>query len=494
MAYLPGFAYDVFISYSHVDNQGRSPWVTGFEEALGFALAQKLGRIEVKIWRDTNIDGGQVFNETISTAIRSSALFIALNSNGYLRSEYCRQELRSFRDKAAAEPYGLQVSDRSRIYNVLLTAIPHTEWLPELPRTTGYPLHDDSPELAEPTDPLLDAPRYKQQLKALADSLFKMLQAFKNRIDETRTEPPAVVDPAAGGQRVFVADVADSLTAARKRLVTELQRKGITVEASAPPPWDGPAHDHRVVDVTRDVALSIHLLDVLPGREIEGSQGTSYPQRQVDLLRASKRTQLIWVPKTLDIAAVEDERHKSFLQQLETGIRDGAKYNFVRGSTATLTPEILEHLEALKAPPSPDFAQAVLVDTHVKDQRYALEIGQLLLESRVQPFINPQEDDPTKNLDVLEARLAQVSCLAIVYGAVSESWVRQRLGVALQLSVTKNLPLKSFAVVLVPPEKPGAVRFSLGPVSVGLIDNSKSAKVSLSLLAPLLAASSPTPA
>src|SRR5690348_10745552 len=103
MAYLAPFEYDLFISYSHVDNLGDDAWVKRFHEALEIALAQRIGRLGlVKIWHDKWLDGDQLFDDTIRTAITRTAVFLAVTSSGYLASDYCNLELRTFHAKAAA--------------------------------------------------------------------------------------------------------------------------------------------------------------------------------------------------------------------------------------------------------------------------------------------------------------------------------------------------------------------------------------------------------
>ena len=55
----------------------------------------------------------------------------------------------------------------------------------------------------------------------------------------------------------------------------------------------------------------------------------------------------------------------------------GTRYDFVRGSSTLLLPHILEKLEELEKKQSTPQAseRSVLLDTHLKDQLYALELG-----------------------------------------------------------------------------------------------------------------------
>ena len=93
MSYLPGFDYDIFISYAHVNNQRADErdegWVAQFQKHLEVQLSMLVGRVGVvKIWWDTELDGSRLFDQTIQDRINRSALFIALTSNGYLASDY----------------------------------------------------------------------------------------------------------------------------------------------------------------------------------------------------------------------------------------------------------------------------------------------------------------------------------------------------------------------------------------------------------------------
>ncbi len=129
MALIPGYEYDIFISYAHVDNAmfpGQTAgWIEQFYTNLNLLLAQRFGRMDmVKIWWDSKkLDGSTDFDDSISSGIEKSAIMICLNSPVYLASAYCKQELDLFYKKASAEKTGLKIADRSRIINVLLNFI-----------------------------------------------------------------------------------------------------------------------------------------------------------------------------------------------------------------------------------------------------------------------------------------------------------------------------------------------------------------------------------
>ena len=493
MAFLPGFENDFFISYSHVDNLSVGDevhWVKRFHESLEVSLAQRVGRVGiVKIWRDERVDGNQLFDVTIKSAIERSAFFLSLTSNGYLASDYCMKELSWFAECAEKSPCGLQIGDRYRISNLLLNNIPHDHWPPAFGRVSGFVFHDSrsTDELGFPLAP--SDREFLKQLRALSDSLYESLIEFKE-LHEGRT---AGHRPADDGVRnsasmVFMADVPDSLRSTRKRIIQELTRKGVRVESGIPPPYAASEHDESVKEILASSQLSVHLMDQLPGREIDGGDGTTYPQRQITLAGDVGGSHLVWVPKGLALDSIEDDRHRALLDELENGQRRERPYEFVRGESAPLSSQILEKLKEFRAS-SEQVAdgRAVLLDTHIKDQLHAYPVGQYFLQNGIQPFINPQEDDPSRNLDILEARLRSVSALVVLYGQVSEQWVRQRLGAALQLSVVKGFPIKSFCVYSIPPEKDqSSPDFRIGPLAVQLIDNSHSDRFNPDLFGPVL--------
>ena len=485
MGYLPGFDYDIFISYAHVDNEtadkAEPGWVSLFREHLEVQLSKRVGRIgAVKIWQDPSLEGSQLFDQTIQDGINRSAIFLALTSTGYLASEYCQQELKWFCRKAGTESVGLSVGDRMRVFNLLLNNIPHPEWPQEFGRTSGYPFHDaeKEDEFGYPTDPKEKI--FQQQIRKLVDSLFKTLALLKER-EPVIPQPVQREDEQAADKpkseasfTVFLADTADTLRKVRSRVINELELEGIRVLRSTPPPYDAASHEKAALDEIGKSDLTIHLLDNLPGREIEGDESKSYPQRQAELAIEHARSQFIWVPQTLDVTSVEDETYRSFLDQLENGVRDESSYNFLRESPSSITREILEKINQLKtSPESATAPSAALVDTHFRDQLHALELIRFLTEKNIQPYINPEEDDPRKNMKILEERLKQVSKLIIVYGSVTEEWVRARLGAAVQIAITENCPLKSCAIYYASPHKKNAGgNFNLGFFPVYTFNNS----------------------
>jgi TIR domain len=118
MPYVPGFANDIFISYSHIDDQSvEGPgWVSDFHQRLQIEIEEELGA-RVQIWRDRRIGPADDFGRDLDRQVRASAVLLAILSPGYLNSPWCEWELGGF---AGARRVGdLWVDTKCRVIKIL---------------------------------------------------------------------------------------------------------------------------------------------------------------------------------------------------------------------------------------------------------------------------------------------------------------------------------------------------------------------------------------
>jgi TIR domain len=280
MAYLPGFENDIFISYSHL-NEDADRWVSKFHNRLEAELRPLAGK-DLKIWRDPRLNGNQLFDKTINTAIESTGLLLALNSIAYKDSDYCQQELQWFCERAQKDGWGSSIGDRKRICNVLLNNLPFKEWHPAFSGASGYTFHEEvsDSDIALPYRP--DSAKFKTSIRKLAVDLALTIRALR--------------------QTILNAQLDDAATT----------------------------------------------------------------QSNINVLAPS-------------------------------------------GST-------------------------ILLDTHMKDDDYAIEVRNALRSLNVKAIFNQSEDDPGENVKILEARLTSLRRMIIVFGNVQESWVINRLSMASEIA------------------------------------------------------------
>lgn len=490
MAYVDGFEYDIFISYAHLDNEtafeDEPGWVELFYKDLDLSLGQRYGRANaVKIWwDDRRLEGNTFFDQSIQESIEKSAIMLCLMSPGYLESEYCKKEMKLFHAKAQQEPPGLKVGHRSRLLNVLLYNIPYNRWPLELSGTSGFPFYNaENDDLGDRLD--TGDTQFRKQLQELKKSIVTLFELMKKPL------PPPPPPPAFS---IFFGDVPDSLRSVKRRTITELEKRGYAVIGEVPPPFEKEEHEKTVKEKIEESFLNVHLLDQFPGREIEGEETIWYPQKQVEIGLLSKKPQLIWVPEGTDLEIIEEEPYKTFVQGLEGGKRSSKKIDFIRGAKSELTQQIIDLVEQLKKEQEqlkktdPDAARtAVLLDTHLSDQLYAWKVGESLLENGIQAYLNPVEDDPGRNVHILEDRIGQVSKLIFFYGKVSWDWVRGRMNAALQSIVTNYYPVEEFIVFMVPPHKdPADIALRQWVLKVAVVNNSDTPQLDTASLQPLI--------
>lgn len=472
MAYINGFEHDLFISYARVNDLAVSEteegWVTAFLKYLEKELAERVGRIGVvKIWRDTRrIEGNQLFDQTIAGGIDEAAVFLALTSKGYLASDYCLQEIAHFHQKATDEPLGLAVGDRVRIANVLINNIARETWPTEFGRTSGFVFHDAErdDQFGEPSEP--GSRLFKQQLRTVADALYGLLVAMKEaRQPAITTEITPAATATEAACTVFLADVPDTLRKRKRLVIADLNRHGINVVSGMPPPYDEADHDQRVREALRGADLSVHLIDAFAGREIDGHEERTYVQQQTDLALEHAASTMIWTPRSLDIAEIDDETHRAFVESLR---RDQRVAEFIRAVPTNITQIILEKIEQLQHAAEADAtAESCLLVTHAKDLNPLLQMAAVLNSNGIQPLINQEGDEPQAVLNLFEERLRQVANLIIIFGQVSKDWVLERLNTAIKVAVSEDhaLNLGVFA-----PLKPAEeTNFSRGFIQVQVL-------------------------
>lgn len=332
MAYIKGFTYDIFISYSHLDNlrifDEAHGWIEEFYNDLNILLSRRIGVTDaVKIWWDSKkLDGSILFDQSIEDSINQSAILLCLTSPGYLKSEYCQKELELFYTKAQKEPIGLSIDNRSRIINVLLNNIPHAKWPKELSGTTGFPFHDakDNQSYGDTLD--VGSDQFKNDLKDLREAIVKLMDAFP-------TEP--IVQVPEKKFTIYFGDVADSLRTIQKRTITELSKQDFNLIYGIPPPFEEAEHETAVKEKLAESNLTVHLLDQFPGRNIEGEETIWYPQKQAELGLESSKQQLIWVPAEINIETIEEDSYKTFLKGLDNGSQSSKNIKYIRGIKAS---------------------------------------------------------------------------------------------------------------------------------------------------------------
>src|SRR5262249_23966699 len=123
-SFVPGFANDVFISYSHIDDQavGNTGWVTNFAARLRIQLSVVLGR-DAAVWSDTRLKPADVFTRELEERLRATAVLVAIMSPSYVQSSWCDWELKGF--LRSTRKVDLTVANKSRAIKVIKRPLEH---------------------------------------------------------------------------------------------------------------------------------------------------------------------------------------------------------------------------------------------------------------------------------------------------------------------------------------------------------------------------------
>jgi hypothetical protein len=188
MGYVPGFEYDLFISYDRQDNEPDSQnirWVRELHRHLTFGLTQHLGQ-EAQIFLDYHDFPTDEIKELVLKAARDSAIFLAVLSPSYVaRDRWTLKELSAF---SAGKNSG------QRIVPIELLPIEKADYPPQirdLKRTLFYERdgETDTPRRLTPTS---NSDAYIKRLDFLTHEFAKLLRDM--RASSIVGETPGQID------------------------------------------------------------------------------------------------------------------------------------------------------------------------------------------------------------------------------------------------------------------------------------------------------------
>jgi hypothetical protein len=342
---------EIFISYSHLDNesafQGQNGWISDFHRALEVRVAQLLGR-KPTVWRDPKLTGNDRFTEEISDQLPQTAVLVTILSPRYVKSEWCRREFHSFWENCAST-MGVWVGNKSRVFKVVKTPFPHAtetaDLQPLLQPLLGYEFfkadtqsgHFHELDLAFGPEAKAD---YWLRLDDLAQDIADLLERMASGSDEV----PLTARPA-----VYLAETAADVGDFRSNVRRDLERKGYTVLPQRSVPLEAEELAQFVRKELAGCVLSIHLVGGHYGIVPDGSV-QSIVEVQHDLAvewaKNNGTVRLVWVPPGI---VPQDERERKFIDRLRSDGGWNAKADLLETSIESLKTLIDERLAAIEA-------------------------------------------------------------------------------------------------------------------------------------------------
>jgi hypothetical protein len=448
-AYVPGFEHDVFISYAHTDDipdPGQQGWVSSFCEHLKNRLMRLLGRPDCfSVWWDgTNLDGTRKLTPGLETPLKKTAVMIAVLSNGYLASSWCKREREVFLEVA-----GSAAGDYSRIFVVEPDCLVEPDKRPkEFADNLSYRFWAKGPldKYPRPFGSPPDAD-YKSRIDALARDLVEVLKGMKQRAQDdghpvenenakngTDPLPPARPRPV-----VYLAETTEDLEPLWWKVKGYLEQQQIAVVPKQYLPRDPEAFRQAVDSNLADASLFVQLLSKVPGRRMDESR--TYVTFQNTCAREAGLSVLQWRDSGLseqDLAGVEWPAHRELL--------DGADVQAVH--IEEFKQEIVKTLERLQAKREKeariaqrnrevadgnDFGKVVFVVADPKDGTIAQSIYDYILGQGFGCALpatledRPDEFTPADIRRDFEDNLRLADGTVIVWGQTPATWYRSQL-------------------------------------------------------------------
>ncbi len=460
MAFVPGYKYDIFVSYAHVDDDllpgAEKGWVTTLVETLTTKLGQRLGRTYAyTLWKDELLKKREKITGQILDALQQSATIVVIFSPAYVASEWCVRELNSFLEFIKHRWEG-------RILLVQRYFVEDSEKPPEFYDLKGFQFWERESEgkrirvFGDPR-PNPDDVKYYQAVDDLTNELVDELHELKKAAEQFPGGEHGAA-PAAAPQKpaVFLAEVTDDLESVRDGVRRFLEQAGMCVLPSS---WYNSEPRIFAESVKRDVARSdlfVQLLSSLPGKRPPGLP-EGYLRLQFECAKAAGKPVLQWRSPALDIAAIEDPDQRAFLEA-ETVRAEGVE---------DFKSEIKRAVFAKPVPPPQQNASVfVFVDRESVDRELADKVCSTLLSAGIGYSLPASIEDPGSARLDLEDNLLTCTALVIVYGTTTATWVRHQFFQCQKVLARRETPLKALAVFEGPPEEKQSLDFGIPNLSI----------------------------
>ena len=335
MGLVSGYNNEIFISYSHIDNEPfgdpRGGWVDIFHEQLQNFVNVHVGR-RTTVWRDKRLTEAEVFSDEIEQQLRSSAVLVSVISPGYMQSEWCNRELVGF-TKAARDRGNLRVGNLQRVVKVLRLPVERSALPPLLDDVLGEQFYRVDPASGRARDLLIDAS---------ADAL----QVFRARVDDVAQDLSRLLDamaasggvgasapPASPTGTVFLAWTTGDLAEEREKLRRELEARNYRVVPTGAPPLDAAGVRERIVAALHDAKVAIHLIGAHYGFVPEGEERSIVELQSDEAIyqaSASTAARIFWLSPN---AQPQDPRLSALVERVQQPSPKGGRVDVLANQT-----------------------------------------------------------------------------------------------------------------------------------------------------------------
>ncbi len=456
---------DVFISYSHKDNlslsEDRLGWVDRFYRAFSVRLTQLLGR-DTKMFFDRSVmSGSNVLTPKIRAEIAEAKILVSIISPGYLRSDWCNEELGQFAATLASDQPAARIPTISRIVKVIkLPVDPSMEKQAkvDLSDVLGYRFYQiDQRGIASEFD-LDDEPQNRREFVKRVNELAYDVRKILDTLEGDASSPAPIVEPS--GKVVYVAEPSYDLRGEAEQLRSELTQYGHSV-VPARELSHGPAYAGSVASALAGADVAIHIVGTryaaIPEGERNSSDEIQYDLATKEMRKRPSLKRLVWSPPN---AEVDDERQQAFLARLdEAAERIVAPFDTLRSLSHTLLeppPVAAQVPEAPAAAPTGAAAQRSIYLIYDLSDREAVQALDDALFAAGFDVLSPAFDGDESEIRKHDERCIAACDAVLIFAQNAPShWLTQR-AIDLQKAPAfgRERPFLAQGIALGPPRTP----------------------------------------
>ena len=399
MAYVPGFQYDIFVSYAHGDNR---LWIERFIDRLKSEIKPRLG-VEPAIWiDDDNLRRERDFRLEIPETVEHSAVFLLLPSPSYIRSSYCvREECAAFRRTLAARRERFNAKEFANslfAFCCPILAVENNEHRELFPGATDIPFCDGNDTFKTV------GRRFEQSLSKLVGEVIELLRRMRHHATPIFLYPPAPTG---------------ELTESYNTLAKELSADGYRVL---------PETQTNLENQLRGATLSVFLL---------GERYDEMARRLTDLASTLQKRWMVW--RSPGAKQSTDLKQRAFCRELEQN--DAQQKIFLN---ETITPvKLKEEVYALLRPatkPKPSTGRpSVFLIYNLKDGTELDNAGAILLHYDSEFHFTTPEDVTQRT-----ARLRDSDGVLLIWGSADRDWWEGEVKAVVQTARAPNRGLCLF--------------------------------------------------